>query len=109
SLDLIYLTKTKRRNFSKNEIANEDQVIPGDYFIVKYSDVKNLNITYHFRMSEKPSGKQRIKNVFLLLLGVCIVFGLPTLVIFLYIRGNWIMASAILSFFIWVMASSKHK
>jgi hypothetical protein len=46
-LDYIYLTYVKKRQWDEN--CNLEWVpVPGDYFVVPFADVLNINITYYY-------------------------------------------------------------
>ena len=66
-LDLIYLTNAFRRPLSADPAYNEEErhdiyYMPDHYFILKYEQVKNLNIFYDF-LVEKKSKSDKAENI----------------------------------------------
>ncbi len=77
-LDRIFIKNAKRRYLKSDHSKNDPYYrIPGDYLILKYENIINLNLTYYRIKREKIISRSAI-------FGLLIIFLTPLLIIYLY-------------------------
>ena len=105
-LDLIYLKEASKRDV---ELRGEPFIpIPGDYFIIKYDEIKNLNITYVRSKKKKPKLNWLVKFI-AVMLTLSFLLGLPLIACYQITIGHYMFGGivALLYLFAWITLNNK--